>query len=385
MEKKEKQKYIKWIIFNWVFIFCFLLFIFIYAIGTYDEIWNKSLEWNTLNAEIKDIKNNWLKEDEVEKKFSESSFTDTKNVFDDKKKVELAIKKPLNYSKNYSDWLNDEISKIDIYNNEIEKNKKILWNIIPAFSDYNDWTSTWSNSNLTLESFISYIEDNILKKYNLESFSTVWIDNVSFDNSKSNSSNIWFFKVSLDISWKGTDIRKFIDDIQNSWKININKWKLVWSIDDSDFNNLLITIDDLKLDNNIDNSENDNMDIKWSIGLRFYIKWIWLDDYILIKNKIWGDLTKLVSNILSDSKICDGWTNLACKDNDWNKAVSDIRSLVAQVNMIKTGFDALSKNKVTDPSKEVESLYQVNVSMQSIQSFYNQDKQILNKFSKWTK
>ncbi|MDD2487174.1 MAG: hypothetical protein PHS92_02310 [Candidatus Gracilibacteria bacterium] len=387
MEKKEKQKYIKGIIFNSIFIILFVLFVYNYALGKYEVISSTSLEGNNLNIDLNRIKTQGFTVDEVQAKFLAAGYTDTKNLFLDKNKIDIAIKIPENYNKTYNEWVDDEISKIDFYNSEIEKNKNILGNIIPTFPDYSILTSSGVNNKLTLETFIGFIEDNILKKYNLESFSSVGIDNIIFDTSKTNLANIGSFKLNLEFTGKNNNIKRFIDYIQNSGKITINNGKIagrVTGINDtsSNLNNLLISINDLKLDSNIINSNDEN---NGSIVLQFYVKGIGMEDYILIRNKISKDFIALFAKILTDSKTCDKGVNDICADNEGNKAVSDIRSLVTQMDAIKLKLDAQSKTKIEDPSKEVENLYQIYVTMQSIQTIYDKNKQVFNKITKGKK
>ncbi len=382
MEKREKQWYIRWLILNSIIVIWLLIFAFNFIIPKYDEISSISAQWNTLFTDIKKIEYYWYSVNDLQTLFAKHQFTDTKNLFVDKNKLTSTLTKSPDYNgKTYNEWLNDEIWKLDFYNSEIQNNKNILWNIIPTFSD-SAWSVKWVDNKITLETFINYIEENLLKKYNLQSFSSIWIDNVTFDKDKKN--NIWIFKLDLDISWKNSNIKNFIKNIQESWQLKINdEWKLEWNISKnqnslSDLSNLLITIDNLSLNDNI---IDDNEDNTWNITLQFYVKWIWLEDYILIKNKIINDFNTLYSKISLDSKRCDKWTNKICNDKDWNKAISDIRSLIPQLDAIKLNLNTLKNNNIDDINSEMEKLYNISVFNENINWIYQKNLQIINKFN----
>ncbi|EKE26506.1 MAG: hypothetical protein ACD_4C00259G0002 [uncultured bacterium (gcode 4)] len=382
MEKREKQWYIRWLILNSIIVIWLLIFAFNFIIPKYDEISSISAQWNTLFTDIKKIEYYWYSVNDLQTLFAKHQFTDTKNLFVDKNKLTSTLTKSPDYNgKTYNEWLNDEIWKLDFYNSEIQNNKNILWNIIPTFSD-SAWSVKWVDNKITLETFINYIEENLLKKYNLQSFSSIWIDNVTFDKDKKN--NIWIFKLDLDISWKNSNIKNFIKNIQESWQLKINdEWKLEWNISKnqnslSDLSNLLITIDNLSLNDNI---IDDNEDNTWNITLQFYVKWIWLEDYILIKNKIINDFNTLYSKISLDSKRCDKWTNKICNDKDWNKAISDIRSLIPQLDAIKLNLNTLKNNNINDINSEMEKLYNISVFNENINWIYQKNLQIINKFN----
>jgi hypothetical protein len=49
---------------------------------------------------------------------------------------------------------------------------------------------------ITLNSFITYIEEQIIKKYNLDSYSPVGIENIVFNNNS--DANIGSFKINID-------------------------------------------------------------------------------------------------------------------------------------------------------------------------------------------
>ena len=382
MEKREKQWYIRWLIFNSIIVVWLLIFAFNYIIPKYDVISSISAQWNSLFTDIKKIEYYWYSVNDLQVLFTKHQFTDTKNLFVDKNKLTSTLTKSPDYNdKTYNEWLNGEIWKLDFYNSEIQNNKNILWNIIPTFSD-SAWSVKWVDNKITLETFINYIEENLLKKYNLQSFSSIWIDNVTFDKDKKN--NIWIFKLDLDISWKNSNIKNFIKNIQESWQLKINdEWKLEWNISKnqnslSDLSNLLITIDNLSLNDNIIDDDEDNT---WNITLQFYVKWIWLEDYILIKNKIINDFNTLYSKISLDSKRCDKWTNKICNDKDWNKAISDIRSLIPQLDAIKLNLNTLKNNNINDINSEMEKLYNISVFNENINWIYQKNLQIINKFN----
>jgi len=386
MEKKEKQKIIRWIILNSIWLFICLIIVLLYIVPNYTAISDNYKTWNDLFSSINRIKSNWLNIDEVQAWFNQAKIKWVENLFKDKEKVDELIKKPDNYSKDYISWINEELLKSDTITKEIKKWNQIIWNIIPTFNDFWDKIKVTKDNGkilnkINMDSFISYIENGVLKKYSLTSYTSIWIDNIDYSINKDLWLNIWTFKINLDFEWTISSIKTMIRDFQNSGKIRIENWKLVWITKNTDeefssLNNLLITIDSLQLSD----FSNNNLPVKWNIALQFYIKWAWLQDYILIKDALIKETNDLLSLIKEWAKTCDKWNNTICKNNDWNEAVYNIKSLLSQINSIKEKTTELQKNmKIDNIDKEFSNLFQIYSSLKRIRWIYDKNMAIINK------
>jgi hypothetical protein len=386
MEKKEKQKIIRWIILNSIWLFICLIIVLLYIVPNYTAISDNYKTWNDLFSSINRIKSNWLNIDEVQAWFNQAKIKWVENLFKDKEKVDELIKKPDNYSKDYISWINEELLKSDTITKEIKNWNQIIWNIIPTFNDFWDKIKVTKDNGkilnkINMDSFISYIENGVLKKYSLTSYTSIWIDNIDYSINKDLWLNIWTFKINLDFEWTISSIKTMIRDFQNSGKIRIENWKLVWITKNTDeefssLNNLLITIDSLQLSD----FSNNNLPVKWNIALQFYIKWAWLQDYILIKDALIKETNDLLSLIKEWAKTCDKWNNTICKNNDWNEAVYNIKSLLSQINSIKEKTTELQKNmKIDNIDKEFSNLFQIYSSLKRIRWIYDKNMAIINK------
>lgn len=402
MEGREKNKYISIIILNVFAIIILILVYFLHSKPLYNEFVINKTKANDLYTKINTIKKQWLAVDELQQLLaSKNASKDVMDLFKDKSKVSSVIQ---NKSwKDYFAWLEEEISQEWTYASIINKNDTILWSIIPIFYQY------WNNQSLTVNKdsdiikqqlslpiFIEKIEKNILNKNNINSYSSLWINNISFDwwetsatpwipkvrNGQDNK--IWSFSLNLDISWKNNDIKKMINQIQASWKISIVNWELIsksTNKNDSQFSNLdnlLITVDSLNLKSVLDSSEKEN---SWNISLRFYVRWIWYEKFLAIKNEINKNFTQLYSNINSNIKICDNWVNPVCKSENWIKCVWIIRNLSSSSNALKLRIDELNKNSANilnlDINSSLQELLKIRWTYSNIETEFSKCSKIL--------
>lgn len=389
MEKKEKQKVIRWIVLNSLWLFIWLMIVLFYIVPSYSSISENYKTGNDLFSNITRIKTDWLNIDEVQAKFREEKIKWVENLFKDKEKVEELIKKPANYNKDYISWMNEELLKSDTITKEIKNSNQIIWNIIPTFNDFWDKIKVTKDSpkilnKINMDSFISYIEESVLKKYSLTSYTAIWIDNIDYNLNKDLWLDIWTFKLNLEFEGNISKIKTMVRDFQNSGKIRIENWKLVWITGNKDeefsnLNNLLITIENLQ----ISDYTGENKPVKWTITLQFYIKWAWLQDYISIKDALIKETNDLFTLINTASKTCEKWNKVICKQSDWNEAVYNIKSLISQINSIKEKTTELQKNmKLDNIEKEFANLFQIYSSLKRIKGIYEKNMTIINKLGK---
>ena len=117
---------------------------------------------------------------------------------------------------------------------EIQENDSILGNIIPIFAN-SPVLSTQDDidNQITLASFISYVEKDILGKYALTSYAPLGISNILFPDKKDTTVNIGSFKISLDFKGKNSNILSLMDALQKSGKLTVRNGKLISESDTS--------------------------------------------------------------------------------------------------------------------------------------------------------
>ncbi len=397
MEKKEKQGLISYIVLYSILILGLLAYWYFYISPNYNKIFQDIDLLNKLNKETDDIKKFWIDAKTLKKFLSndQSDNQNNKNLFEllkDEENINSIITKPWDYSWSYLEWIQEEMLKEHNFDKEIERNNKIIWSIIPTFLDENKYKIFNKSTNLmiwrklSLDNFVSYVEEKIIKKFNLDTYSTIGIDNISFDETKNNDINIGSFKLSIDFKWKNSDIIGLLQQIHQSWKLDIsNEGKLisnVYLLDEKELSeNLLVTIDDIKLAKFLQNDDKLN---NGTIVLRFYVRWIWFDEFIQIKNKISKKYEWLLSNITKNSKLCDKWSNSFCKNSNWSKAIATIKWLNSELNLIKSKIEEINKKtKIENISADMDNLFKIYLSLNSIEFKYNKNISIINELM-WT-
>ncbi len=199
----------------------------------------------------------------------------------------------------------------------------------------------------------------------------------------------------MDIEAKDSDILNFINYIQNSWKLKIKDWKLEnevkesWENNVSNLDNLLMTIDEINFVkipvlawNDTDKELN-----KWTIVLRFYVRWISYEQLSIIKSRVTSKFYNLSLKITADSIICDSWETKICKDWNWSQAVANVRLLVKQISMLKKKIEEKTKDNQmsTDVNAQLSDWLSISSAVDNIADSYNKSSKIISEFWKWTK
>lgn len=411
MDKKEKQKLIHSIIFNSVLILLLLLFLGLYLVPWHADYSQKTVEANELYQSYNKLKYNGIEINDLQRIFAKhSSNKAIKDSLKDKDKLVNILKKN-NSSLEYMTWINNELAKQAQFNQEIKNNEAILWNILPVFYQY--WNSYNSESTqiqyqITLENFTSFVENDILKQYDIDSYSPIGIDNITFDKSgpKNNInesiindtnnwgvSSIWSFVLDIDFQAKNSQISQMIEYIQNSWKLYIQNWKLVNTVKKSDIdsnysslNNLLMSIDSLNLSDTLSNPNSTNKGI---MKIRFYVRWMWLEQLTNIKTKVMEKIAKLEADMNNKSRLCDKEVIPLCKESAWSEAVANIRDLLKELSLIRQRINAKTKsatNTNIDINVELSDWLSILTWLTTIESSYSKPANYINNFKlAWAK
>lgn len=285
----------------------------------------------------------------------------------------------------------DENAKVTTLDKEIQENDQILGNIIPVFVNTSVSSADEDIENqISLASFISYIEKDILGKYSLTSYAPIGISNITFPDKKDTPVNIGSFKISLDFKGKNSNITALIDALQKSGKLNIRGGKLVpdaitGNIDSkgrglSNLSNLLVTVNNFTL-NSI--PEVDSVENQGTIDLVFYVEGMNYQKITLLRSILSAKYDGLDKSIKEKASLCTKPGNLLCDETVTANAVAAIKGLSKNLAALKPKFDAFKKGDITiDVNKEMDALAGLKTSLQSIEMTYLKNNSILEKAKK---
>ena len=404
LDKRKRDRMIRGIISNCIILIASGVYIIMIILPKYTET---TAMIETINNTVQDISS--LKKDGVNKQI----FTDllarqgkTKEIpatiFTNPEKLDKALRKPIEVKTDYLSWLIEENGKINLLDKEIQLNNQILGNIIPVFinwyskSGINDIDIGTENDinidhQITIRSFISYIEKHILEKYSFTSYAPIGIANISFPDKKDTSVNIGSFKITLDFKAKNNDIISFIDATQQSGKLAIRNGKL--SVDSSintstwnnlkwlsSLSNLLIGINSLSLVDmpTILSAENNG-----TIVLEFYVEGMNYQKVLVLRSLLLAKFDSLQKLIKEKWSLCAKSGNPLCNDSITNGAVTTIKGLIKNMNTLQQKFDAFRKGDITiDINKEMDVLSELKASLESIEMTYLKNNALLEKAKK---
>jgi len=230
MDKRKKDRFVKGIALNAFVLLGCLIYIYVYIIPQYDTINATVTQVNTTINNASSLKSDGVNKDSftelLNKSGKKKEIPDV--IFTDPTKLNEVLKKPTGIKKDYLDWLLDETTKMSIIDKEITEINSVLGNIIPVFVNSSNRSIDDSIDNqVTLASFITYIEKDILGKYSLTSYAPIGISNITFPEKSNTSVNIGSFKITLDFKGRNSNILALIDAVQKSGGITIRNGKII--------------------------------------------------------------------------------------------------------------------------------------------------------------
>lgn len=223
-------------------------------ISEYNSLQNTGIPYNSLQSSIRKVGNN-TELSEIVSNNGESIKT-------------LLVKTDV--SKKYSDWLaaemnSSEDAKIRLANDEAKINS-----IIPTMSPL---SNNQTGMSVTLRDYVTFLEKNILKEYNIVSLSPVGIDGVKYQENKESGLSSPIGQFSADISLKSTNdnIRKLLNYIHSLGEISILENDEIVANPPAIMSNPLVTVESLSLKNALD-SDNPNAINEGRLVVNFYVR-----------------------------------------------------------------------------------------------------------------
>lgn len=193
MDKKKKDRLIKGIVLNTLVLVGCIIYVIMVIWPKYTDINATIDKTNAISAHMSSLEKNGVDKDSFADLLKRLGKTQEvpENTFADSAKLNTVLAKPATVTKDYLSWLLDESAKLSTLDKEIQQNDQILGNIIPVFLSPSLTSSdTEIDNRITLASFISYVEKDILGKYTLTSYAPLGIANITFPDKTDTPINI---------------------------------------------------------------------------------------------------------------------------------------------------------------------------------------------------
>lgn len=299
---------------------------------------------------------------------------------DDKKNKQdfEAVLKKGDASVSYEEWLKKELTKKGEFDAEVEKNDAIIAGIIPTYSELSIDNSLFEKNRITLNDLVTFVENNLLRKYNLTSYSNIGFSNLTFEKTQSSTINIGTYKMDLELSGTNKNILDCITAIQNSGRLTIQNGKLVApkDVDASPFSNLLISIDELSFSQPIEKMDKDN---KVTANLIFYARAKSYSDLLKIRTHLADDAKALYNDISKTSELCKNMNSAFCQNDTTLKSIQAVRALISEAKALDTMLQASVKATTTqDVTGEFDKLASSTATFNTLQSNFAKNKAILD-------
>ncbi|OIP52195.1 hypothetical protein AUK10_03940 [Candidatus Gracilibacteria bacterium CG2_30_37_12] len=389
MDKRKKDRFVKGIALNAFVLLGCLIYIYVYIIPQYDTINATVTQVNTTINNASSLKSDGVNKDSftelLNKSGKKKEIPDV--IFTDPTKLNEVLKKPTGIKKDYLDWLLDETTKMSIIDKEITEINSVLGNIIPVFVNSSNRSIDDSIDNqVTLASFITYIEKDILGKYSLTSYAPIGISNITFPEKSNTSVNIGSFKITLDFKGRNSNILALIDAVQKSGGITIRNGKIIPNTTEtrtgggekglSGLSNLLITIDTLSLTDIPASYAASN---QGSITLNFYVEGMDYQKILFLRSLVSAKFTGLQKSVQEKGMLCVKPGNPLCNETATANAIATIKGLTKNLTKLQTQVNGF---KTVDVTKDIDNINDINTSLQTIEIIYLRNNAILEKAKK---
>lgn len=188
------------------------------TLENYKKLNENGIEFNILKNKIKSIGGYESLIALIDENIEEVN-NQPKDISEDKKipEVKNIIKKEGNDP--YLTWLTSVSNSTTEEKDKIKTEKEKINTILPTLSPITDNNSEES---ITLRNYIAYVEQNILKKYNILSFSPLGITGINYNENQKDSKNpIGSFQLELNFNTSSDNVVKLIEHIKTSGKPDI--------------------------------------------------------------------------------------------------------------------------------------------------------------------
>lgn len=200
LEKRKQQALVRAIVLNVFGLALLTTAVFGYIMPAYTDIGTKVADINTVNADLQNKTNEGVT---VTDFFALTTRHAKLNFNEEEKKnsqdIERLLKKT-DPAVTYPEWVKQELAKKAEFDAVVETNDKIISGIIPTYSELTIDNSIFEKNRITLADLISFVENDLLKKFSLSSYSSVGFNNLTFEKQKAAAINIGTYKMPLELS-----------------------------------------------------------------------------------------------------------------------------------------------------------------------------------------
>lgn len=319
------------------------------AINSYVEVRDRWYEYSRLNGVLSGL---WNKEELI--KIIQATPEQTRQ----------ALQKTGQWE--YLTWLKWAINASDEDRKKLAQAKKKINSILPTMSPM---SANIDEENITLKEYIYFIENKILKKFELDSNLTLGINWLVYGSPANGMpSSVGTFDLRLDFKSTNAKIKELIDFINYSGDTDILSNSGVLSEDQIPeiMSNPLMTMEALSLQDPLDIKKPDEPN-SGRVTIRFYVRWASKDDVTFLRENLrtrQEELGKKITTAVSDCQknevLCskldelkifqkkyDEYMRGVTSIDRWWVSIDDIYTLSQRVNSVRTleaEFDSFNTN-----------------------------------------
>lgn len=329
-----------------------LLFTALYTLPTLETVGAQTEQTNAVIKKYEDIAANGIS-------FSELEST-AKSVGNNSKLIETLKKSPTDVANAlkkegndpYFVWLTNAISNSSQYKNTLQNEKARINSIVPTLSPISEHIDEES---ITLRDYIFFIEQNILKKFEIESLSPLGIDGVVYKETEGKVDPIGNFGLDLSFKMSNYNIEKMLNYLHESGNPAI--LTDTGSMDlPKIMSNPLITIDSLSLSQSID-SRFPNMENSGRVNIKFFVRGSSQQDSDFLLESFNKKRDELSAKINDRITKCQQSANCA--------EMAELQAVESQFRNFNASFTKTMELKKGNP---IETIYLISQQLQSLQS-----------------
>ena len=347
-----------------------LIIIFEFVLPEYDVIDELSATGNAAYTKLNTLRDRGMNLSDF-KSLARANNADIAFVLQDNKLAEAALAKPKDATGTYVDWVDNTLARIVELNRVNYENDLAISEMLPAYvtSDPSLMLPIQTRQ-INNTTFIEYIENNIIRQFNLTSQGNIGVEDVKFSD-KESTINIGTYQLSLPFSGKNRDILHMLAFANSTGQFHIENGHIkssVTSIIHEDNTtmprNLLMNIIGLTMGHPLLNNDDIN---SGNITLEFYVKGLSVPEVYTLRDSIVKDLAALSKVVDTSSNICSRGT--ACQDEQVRLAVVGVHALQSSVVALQ-GQEVIKdpKRKLDQPMKSIQDLMKLRKSTDALQA-----------------
>lgn len=274
--------------------------------------------------------------------------------------VRAIITKDKNNTEKYLDWINSTMIVSDEEKQKIQESRAKINSIIPTISPFYE---NINEDNVTLGDYIAFVEQKILKKFNITSFSSLGIAGIQYIENSVPNNPIGKFQIELNFTNSTvSNILQLLEFIHTSG--DLNKTPISWS-KNTVMRDPLMTVESFAITESADSRFGDTT-VSGKLVINFYIRGSSESDKKFLADTLEKRKEELKTKISSRLKECE---TEFCTWEEKEK----LQNLQSKFNDF---YKSLSQSLSEKTSNTTESIYIISQQLQSISSLDEELSQI---------